>query len=226
MVGGARSDRWAGARPTRIADGRSGWKAWCCDVDTAGTHAEHSRTRARARATAGLGGGAQVGWIPSPGLRRCGPGGAALQAPHRDAFGVSGDWAGATQLPDATALDGELVVWDAAGRLAFERLQDRLQRRGGGATPEAGEWPVHFVAFDLLRLSGTDTTRWPYRRRRAALESVFAARKLSAQWVQDGARHQWPAGVDPGLIGRRLRRCARGAGRRGRCDGRTPRSCG
>ncbi|MEU0008219.1 hypothetical protein ABZ079_29150 [Streptomyces sp. NPDC006314] len=28
--------------------------------------------------------------------------------------------AGAAQLPDATALDGELVVWDAAGRLAFE----------------------------------------------------------------------------------------------------------
>ncbi|MET9820676.1 MULTISPECIES: hypothetical protein [Streptomyces] len=26
----------------------------------------------------------------------------------------------AAQLPDATALDGELVVWDAAGRLAFE----------------------------------------------------------------------------------------------------------
>jgi ATP-dependent DNA ligase len=34
--------------------------------------------------------------------------------------------AGAVQLPDATAMDGELVVWDAAGRLAFERLQNRL----------------------------------------------------------------------------------------------------
>ncbi|MGW3152311.1 ATP-dependent DNA ligase [Streptomyces sp. NPDC001177] len=43
--------------------------------------------------------------------------------------------AGAAQLPDANALDGELVVWEA-GRLAFERLQNRLQRRrrgpGGG----------------------------------------------------------------------------------------------
>ncbi|MDH6590055.1 ATP-dependent DNA ligase [Streptomyces sp. SAI-133] len=38
-------------------------------------------------------------------------------------------------------------------------------------------------AFDLLRLSGTDTTRWPYRRRRAALESVFAARQVSAPWA-------------------------------------------
>ncbi|MFF3932959.1 ATP-dependent DNA ligase [Streptomyces hirsutus] len=85
--------------------------------------------------------------------------------------------AGALQLPDSTALDGELVVWDAAGRLTFERLQNRLARRGTGA---AQEWPAHFVAFDLLRLSGTDTTSWPYQRRRAALESVFAARRLSA----------------------------------------------
>lgn len=48
--------------------------------------------------------------------------------------------AGAAQLPDATALDGELVVWDAAGRLKFERLQDRLARRGAGAARAAGEW--------------------------------------------------------------------------------------
>src|SRR5690606_23877858 len=74
---------------------------------------------------------------------------------------------GAVQLPDATALDGELVVWEG-GRLAFERLQGRLQRR------DAGGRPAHFVAFDLLRLEGIDTTGWPYRRRRAALEGLFA----------------------------------------------------
>ncbi|MFH9983978.1 ATP-dependent DNA ligase [Streptomyces sp. NPDC017179] len=91
--------------------------------------------------------------------------------------------AGAVQLPDATALDGELVVWDAAGRLAFERLQNRLARRGAGAARAADEWPAHFVAFDLLRLSGMDTTSWPYRQRRAMLESVFAARQLSAPWA-------------------------------------------
>jgi ATP-dependent DNA ligase len=47
----------------------------------------------------------------------------------------------------------------------------------------AEEWPALFVAFDLLRLSGTDTTGWPYRGRRAALESLFAARQLSAPWT-------------------------------------------
>ncbi|MFF9128539.1 ATP-dependent DNA ligase [Streptomyces sp. NPDC014889] len=91
--------------------------------------------------------------------------------------------AGTVQLSDATALDGELVVWDAAGRLAFEQLRNRVQRRGAKAARAAAEWPAHFVAFDLLRLSGTDTTGWPYRRRRAALESVFAGRQLSAPWA-------------------------------------------
>ncbi|MDT0573387.1 ATP-dependent DNA ligase [Streptomyces sp. DSM 3412] len=88
------------------------------------------------------------------------------------------------QLPDATALDDELVVWDDAGRLAFERLQNRLARRGAGAARAAEEWPARFIAFDLVRLSGTDTTGWPYRRRRAALESVFArAEFASAPWA-------------------------------------------
>lgn len=90
--------------------------------------------------------------------------------------------AGVAQLPDTIALDGELVVWEQ-GRLAFERLQNRLQRRGAGAARAAAEAPAHFVAFDLLRLSGTDTMVWPYRRRRAALESVFTARRLSAPWA-------------------------------------------
>ncbi|MEV7076616.1 ATP-dependent DNA ligase [Streptomyces sp. NPDC093990] len=90
--------------------------------------------------------------------------------------------AGAGQLPDATAFDGELVVWEN-GRLAFERLQERLHRRGAGAARAADLWPAHFVAFDLLRLAGTDTTAWPYQRRRAALESVFAARRLTAPWT-------------------------------------------
>ncbi|MFI9155701.1 ATP-dependent DNA ligase [Streptomyces sp. NPDC053367] len=89
---------------------------------------------------------------------------------------------GAGQLPDATALDGELVVWDG-GRLAFERLQSRLRRRGGRAVRAAQEWPAHFVAFDLLRHEATDTTSWPYRRRRAALEGLFAEHQLTAPWA-------------------------------------------
>ncbi|MFJ1975510.1 hypothetical protein ACIO93_43745 [Streptomyces sp. NPDC087903] len=32
-------------------------------------------------------------------------------------------------------------------------------------------------------MSGTDTISWPYRRRRAALESMLADRGVSAPWV-------------------------------------------
>ncbi|MET8582225.1 ATP-dependent DNA ligase [Streptomyces collinus] len=102
--------------------------------------------------------------------------------------------AGAAQLPDATALDGELVVWDAAGRLAFERLQGRLQSRGAGALRLAEQWPAHFVAFDLLRLSGTDTAGWSYRRRWTALEALFADRRLTAPWVL------CPSTTDPAIV--------------------------
>ncbi|MFJ4895037.1 ATP-dependent DNA ligase [Streptomyces sp. NPDC088788] len=120
--------------------------------------------------------------------------------------------AGATQLRDGTALDGELVVWEE-GRLAFERLQHRMQRRGAGAARAAGEWPAHFVAFDLLRLSGNDVTSWPYRRRRAALESVFSARRLTAPWTlcpsttdQDVANEwlTWGAVGMEGIVYKRL----------------------
>ncbi|MFG2358327.1 hypothetical protein [Streptomyces sp. NPDC048521] len=90
--------------------------------------------------------------------------------------------AGAAQLPDATALDGELVGRES-GRLAFERLQGRLRARGAGAARLATKWPAHFVAFDLLRCEGTDTTRWSYRRRCAALEELFHGHGLTAPWA-------------------------------------------
>ncbi|MET7920892.1 hypothetical protein ABZU45_34580 [Streptomyces avermitilis] len=66
------------------------------------------------------------------------------------------------QRQDATALDGELTVWDAR-RPAFELLQNRLHWRGAGAIRAAAQWPT---PFDVLRLAGTDITSWPYRRRR------------------------------------------------------------
>ncbi|MGV9255336.1 ATP-dependent DNA ligase [Streptomyces sp. NPDC003697] len=115
--------------------------------------------------------------------------------------------AGAVQLPDATALDGELVVWDTAGRRAFEQLQNRLVRRATSASRAAAEWPAHFVAFDLLRLSGTDTTGWPYQRRRAALEFVFAAHRLVAPWTlcpsttDPATVHEWLSWASVGMEG-------------------------
>ncbi|MGW0574095.1 ATP-dependent DNA ligase [Streptomyces tauricus] len=134
----------------------------------------------------------EVGRIPGDDPRRRGPGGAAVQARYRDGSRNPEVVAGAGQLPDATALDGELR--DAAGRLAFERLQNRLARRGAGTVRAAEQWPAYFDAFDLLRLSGTDATGWAYRQRRAQLESVFAARRLVAPWVL------CPSTTDPELV--------------------------
>ncbi|MGQ4383620.1 ATP-dependent DNA ligase [Streptomyces sp. SAS_270] len=89
--------------------------------------------------------------------------------------------AAASQLPDDTALDGELVVWER-DRLSFERLQQRAHRRAATAVRAAQQWPAHFVAFDLLR-AGTDLTAQPYRARRAALEQLFADHRLQAPWT-------------------------------------------
>jgi ATP-dependent DNA ligase len=110
------------------------------------------------------------------------------------------------QLPADTGLDGELVVWES-GRLAFERLQQRLARRGSGASEAARQWPAHYVAFDLLHHSDTDLTGWPYRRRRAALEAVFADHGLAGPLTlcpstTDPARAaQWLEWTTAGLEG-------------------------
>ncbi|MFF4401546.1 ATP-dependent DNA ligase [Streptomyces sp. NPDC001480] len=82
------------------------------------------------------------------------------------------------QLPADTGLDGELVVWEQ-DHLAFERLQQRLARRGAGAAQAARQWPAHYVVFDLVH-AGADVTGWPYKRRRAALEALFADHGLQA----------------------------------------------
>ncbi|MFE9358329.1 DNA ligase-like domain-containing protein [Streptomyces olivaceoviridis] len=73
-------------------------------------------------------------------------------------------WAAAlAQLPQGTGLDGELVVWVAAGRLAFERLQNRLAGRGVELLRLAQRRPRHYPVFDLVHAGG-DVTGWPYER--------------------------------------------------------------
>lgn len=83
--------------------------------------------------------------------------------------------------PDDTAVDCELIVWEA-GRLTFERLQQRMHQRGAGAARAAVEFPAHLVAFDLLRVNGQDLTGRPFSERYAALETLFGEASLSAPW--------------------------------------------
>ncbi|MFF9786289.1 ATP-dependent DNA ligase [Streptomyces nigrescens] len=89
--------------------------------------------------------------------------------------------AAAVQLPDDTALDGEVVIWEN-GRLAFDRLRQRHHRTGASAVRAAAQWGAHFVAFDLIR-TGTDLMAQPYSRRRAMLEDLFVDHNLRPPWT-------------------------------------------
>ncbi|MFE6357570.1 ATP-dependent DNA ligase [Streptomyces rochei] len=86
------------------------------------------------------------------------------------------------------------MVWEGE-RLAFERLQQRLtRRRGAGTAAAARTWPAHLVVFDVVRLAGADLTPWPYARRRAALETLFADTPLTAPFTL------CPSATDPATV--------------------------
>ncbi|GHJ44708.1 hypothetical protein Cs7R123_20500 [Catellatospora sp. TT07R-123] len=75
--------------------------------------------------------------------------------------------------PVAAVFDGEIVAFDAAGRVSFGALQPRMHLRDAAAVrAAAARTPVTYVLFDLLFLDGQDTTGLPYRRRRELLESL------------------------------------------------------
>ncbi|MFI1794318.1 ATP-dependent DNA ligase [Streptomyces olivaceoviridis] len=109
------------------------------------------------------------------------------------------------QLPADTGLDGELVVWER-GRLAFERLRQRLARRGSGAVEAARQWPAHYVVIDLVHAEAV-LTGWPYKRRRAALESLFEDHDLKAPLTlcpstsDPAVAREWLAWTAAGLEG-------------------------
>ena len=63
-------------------------------------------------------------------------------------------------------------MWES-DRLTSERLQQRLARRGPVPRRPGGNGRA-YVVFDLVHEGGTDLTGWPYVRRRAALEALFA----------------------------------------------------
>ena len=82
----------------------------------------------------------------------------------------------ATNLPDGTVLDGEIIGWriDDMVPLPFAALQRRIQRKAVSRTILA-EVPVVFVAYDLLELNGTDLRELPFVTRREELARLVAA---------------------------------------------------
>lgn len=86
------------------------------------------------------------------------------------------------ELPFSVVFDGELVAWEET-RLAFERLTQRLHRRGAAAQRAAAAQPAHYVVFDLLHVNGQSLHERPYIERRQALETLFQREGLAAPWT-------------------------------------------
>ena len=80
----------------------------------------------------------------------------------------------AEQLPQGTALDGEVIVWhgDAETPEAFTSLQRRLGRKAPSSSLQR-DCPAAFVAYDLLEDQGTDLRQQPLQRRREQLEQLY-----------------------------------------------------
>ena len=62
-------------------------------------------------------------------------------------------------------LDGEVVAFNAEGRISFELVRQPCEHT----------FPLHFVAFDLLRFDGADLMKLPLHERRRRLESAFTS---------------------------------------------------
>ncbi len=76
------------------------------------------------------------------------------------------------QFPDGMVLDGEILAWKDDHVLPFSSLQRRLGRKEVGKKLLL-EFPVIFLAFDLLELDGRDCRSEPLARRRERLENLF-----------------------------------------------------
>jgi DNA ligase-1 len=76
-------------------------------------------------------------------------------------------------LPEGTVLDGEVVAWDGAAPMPFNRLQARIGRK---TVPKKllAEAPVILLAYDLLEAEGQDLRNHSLRARRARLEGLLA----------------------------------------------------
>jgi DNA ligase-1 len=83
-------------------------------------------------------------------------------------------------LPDGTVLDGEILAWRAGeDRPApFTLLQQRIARK---TLPKKllAEAPVRFIAYDLLESEGQDRRDEPQHQRRARLQALWPAERLS-----------------------------------------------
>jgi DNA ligase-1 len=76
-------------------------------------------------------------------------------------------------LPDGTVLDGEILAWQGEQPLPFGALQRRLGRKVVSAKTRK-DFPIAFVAYDLLEAGGVDVRSRPLSERRARLAGLVS----------------------------------------------------
>lgn len=92
---------------------------------------------------------------------------------RRDIAVAFPELAALTRVAADLLLDGEAVAM-VGGRPSFSHVVDRVHTTSvGAATQLAARRPATYLAFDLLRLEGTDLTPLPWATRRAALEDLL-----------------------------------------------------
>lgn len=107
---------------------------------------------------------------------------------------------------DGFSLDGELVV-PLAGALSFDALQQRIHPAASRVAMLAEKTPALYLAFDLLRAGGRDSTGAPLAERRPELErfagafATDAALRLSPATRERGVVDAWFAKVGGALDG-------------------------
>jgi ATP-dependent DNA ligase len=96
-------------------------------------------------------------------------------------------------LPGGLLMDGEIVCW-LDGGLSFDALLRRNTAGARRARELARAEPVHFVAFDLLRVDGRDLRDRPLSYRRARLARLLADAgdpHLDLTWQTDDPDTAW-----------------------------------
>lgn len=92
----------------------------------------------------------------------------------------------ASQLPDGTVLDGEILGWNAAENrpLEFSQLQRRLGRKNVGKKLLA-EVPVVLLAFDLVEADGIDIRTVALTERQQRMSDILDS--ISPHFVKDSS---------------------------------------
>ncbi|MDQ6631952.1 MAG: cisplatin damage response ATP-dependent DNA ligase, partial [Verrucomicrobiota bacterium] len=92
-------------------------------------------------------------------------------------------------LPNGAVFDGEIVAWQNGRVSTFTQLQRRLGRKKVSVAIQT-QFPVAFLAYDLLEFDGNDWRAKPLRERRAKLKMILEQtwQNLSVRSKQETAR--------------------------------------